>query len=68
MTVRKQLLAETSSVPSLDDSVQEEAVAWPGPWCSMGAFSKRSKLCLVGGLLYDVGGVSGQRPLEVAAG
>ena len=43
LTVRKQLLAETSSVSSLDDSVQKEAVAWPGPGCSMGAFSKRSK-------------------------
>ena len=43
LTARKQLLAETSSVSSLDDSVQKEAVAWPGPGCSMGAFSKRSK-------------------------
>ena len=34
LTVRKQLLAETSSVSSQEDSVQKEAVAWPWPGCS----------------------------------
>ena len=34
LTVRKQLLAVTSSVASLEDSLQKEAVSWPGPGCS----------------------------------
>ena len=35
LAVRKQLLAVTSSVASLEDSLQKEAVSWPGPGCSI---------------------------------
>ena len=38
MMVRKQLMPESSSVPSEEHSVQQEAVAWPRPGCSMGAY------------------------------
>ena len=41
LAVRKQLLAVTSSVASLEDSLQKEAVSWPGPGCSMGGFFKK---------------------------
>ena len=68
MTVCKQLLAKSSSVPSEDHSVLGEAVAWPEPGCSMGAYflDPNPHLLLDGGLRYCVGGVSGQYPWVVA--
>ena len=71
LTARNQLLAETSSVSSLDDLAQQEAVAWPGPGCNMGAFFKEIQALSFAWLvaisvMLEV--LIGQRPLEVAAG